>query len=320
MGFLIIGPGLIGGSIAKALKDKYNKLFAITSSKNYDDFNTIFSSIQTIDNADELIKQAEFIAITTPVSEYRNILTKLKLYNLSDKIIFECGSVKKYVANLCKELEVNWLNLTHPIAGSEKAGFANADSNLFLGRTIILDKNNKHNQEIVEIFKTTNCGEVKYLNSIEHDKIYAKVSHIPQLWSYIFAEFVNKIELQTQDLLLQNQIVEYKQFRRLGCSNQSIWLGKYGIFSLNLDEILIDYNEFMILIEKQHIQMTNFLEIAKLFANFVVKIGDPYKEFYGTGFIDFTAILNYKLNINNNINFNIFLDFIRDCDMKKYVT
>ncbi len=301
--FLIIGPGLIGGSLAKSLFGKF-ELFAI-STGSFSEYGNIFSSISDVKNAKHIINLVKYIAITAPLSSYPGILNTLKEYDLSGKIVFECGSVKQYVAKLKQNFNAPWLNLTHPIAGSDKSGFSNANKDLFHGKQLILDESNMHNNHIAEIARIAQFGSITTLNARLHDEIYAISSHIPQLFSYIFNEIVAENNVELEDMNLQNEITAYAQFRRLGMSNKSIWCGEFGIFSLNFERINMEYQRLNQVILESVKNSTNLLEIGRVFSKKICENAYKYSEYFGSGMLDFSAMKNVNIAHNLDAKINI---------------
>jgi len=274
---LIIGTGLIGGSFARALYKKKFKIFGIVESlyqynKNKE-FNKIFEECNILRNSRKLIEKSDIIIIATPFFAYKNIIKHLSKYDLSKKIVFECGSVKFFVENVKKKYRTNWLNLTHPIAGSEKNGFENSSETLFKKTKIILDKNNIKNYEIKEIYTILGTKNFEIMSCKKHDEIYALTSHFPQFLAYFFDRLVQNDASKSQsDAILQKSCEKYKKFRRLSYSNKKIWLGKSGILTLNKKFIIENFKKFI---------TSNFFDLDENLLSSAQKISKNYHKSIG---------------------------------------
>ncbi|OGI08893.1 MAG: hypothetical protein A3I68_03380 [Candidatus Melainabacteria bacterium RIFCSPLOWO2_02_FULL_35_15] len=193
----IIGLGLIGGSIAKALKIKGYKIIGITKNpktirlalkekainKGYTKLNS-----QSLENID-------LIFICTPlhlITTYLNKISKLKLKK--GVIITDVGSTKSEICNHAKKI-FSVLHSTfrishffiggHPMAGTEKSGFSAAQKDLFKNCAWILTPANKNNRlltAIKTVVKKTGAKPI-IINPEKHDKAVALVSHLPLLAS-----------------------------------------------------------------------------------------------------------------------------------------
>lgn len=302
---LIIGPGLMGGSIARKLTEK-NNIFSIVNKKEKylkdEDFNNVFDQYDELLNSDKLIEESDLIFITVPFSEYANIFKKLKNFDLTKKVILECGSVKRFVKSLLKDMNLDGLiNLTHPICGSEKKSFSSSNIDLYKDKMIVFDKDNNKNDVLEKIFRNIGCNEIEFLECFEHDNIYAMVSHLPQFLAFTYNNKLLNNDLIEIDIELQNEISEYKRFRRIGYSDKEIWHSSdYGIFDLNKDLLQEAYYSFLdvycgsdIIFDLVY-EKKDLLNQAIKISNTMKQVSQKYKKYYGSGIKDFIALSEYK--------------------------
>ena len=132
MQFGIVGLGLIGGSIAKALKARNFEVFAEDLNRNYLEAATkeglITGSINEIDQEKEFI-----LIICVPVSAYADIFSHHKDLMTKAQLVTDCASVKNTLSdelNSHPSLQKNYV-FSHPMAGSERSGFFHSDKDLF---------------------------------------------------------------------------------------------------------------------------------------------------------------------------------------------
>ncbi len=188
----IIGLGLIGGSLAKALKEKGYKITGID--KNSKTINLALKEkvIQKgfIKLDSKALGNADFVFICTPLNLITDYLNKISKLKLKKKIIItDVGSTK---SDICKHAvrHASGTSLQlfiggHPMAGTEKAGFSASQKNLFKNCVWILTPTNKNNQlltVIKTIIKKTGAKPI-ITTPDKHDKVVALISHLPLLAS-----------------------------------------------------------------------------------------------------------------------------------------
>ncbi|GDX36645.1 prephenate dehydrogenase [Alphaproteobacteria bacterium] len=243
---LIIGLGLIGGSFAKAIREKNiaqqifaldQDLEAINNARNQkivDDFCLI----------DSQIKDYDLIVIACPLKNYPQIFTQLANHLDNKNLVIDLGSIKNFDNKLLK-LIPNFIGC-HPIAGSDQSGYLNSDCNLFFGKKfVICNYNNIDSVKIVKEIIIEIGSSFIELSASKHDEIFALTSHLPQFLSFLCAEFSPK----------KNKNEFIKKAFRLDKSSPEIWS---DIFKLNEKNLEKFYQQFF----------TNFTNIAKQLKSF----------------------------------------------------
>lgn len=325
---LIIGLGLLGGSIAKILKQK-NLTQEIWA---YDlDFETI--EVAKKDNIingyyllDDDLSKFDLIILSAPLKNYQEIFNKISNKINPKSIFFDIGSIKNFKF---KNIPPNFVGC-HPIAGSENTGYINSSDKLFADKNfIICNDKSKQNVQIIESLITEIGSKPIYINSSKHDEIFSLVSHLPQFLSFLTVEFSDKN--------IDNNF--FKTAFRLDKSNPEIW---EDIFKLNQKNLELFYekffNNFVDLIDdlenfdisKYH-EFTNKFSIQNsiddsafsyfeknfswIFFRFLMAISfikipevNLYQSYAGKGFIDFISIINIckfdKAKCNNLVKQN----------------
>ena len=258
---LIIGLGLLGGSIAKAFK-KYNISQSIYAFDIDIDAVELAKEQKIIDNItllDDDLNDFDLIAICVPLNQYQQIFTKIHAKINPQTLIFDIGSVKDFKFKNIPQKFVP----SHPIAGSAESGFENSNEDLFLNKKFLICKNQNNiseAQKLFEIAKQINAIP-DFIEAKNHDEIYALVSHLPQFLSFLCTEFSLK--------KIDNDF--FKNAFRLDDSNPEIWK---DIFDLNQKYLQIFYEEFFENLE-------NYIENLK---NFKIEKTLEDKDFLG--FID----------------------------------
>jgi prephenate dehydrogenase len=245
MNITIIGLGLIGGSIAAALKQQQpavtltaydKKLAALKYAKQKTLIDHYTNNIGTA------ISKAEIIIIAVPIHAYTTVLREIGKYITTAQIITDVGSVKNTtIAIARRELKNNIAQFVpgHPIAGSEKAGIANAQSDLFMQRQVILTPTAKTNPRAIT--KITNLWQsleatVTIMPPNKHDKILAATSHLPHVISYAYQNIFTR-----RKNITKYAANSFKDMTRIAKSNPKIWA---DIFLANSKAVLTEIKKF----------------------------------------------------------------------------
>lgn len=234
----IIGVGLIGGSLALALKEKGLAKFIIGYGRDEKRLKEALSSgiIDKYTLSLEEAAKSELVVLATPLGIFEKITEEISPFLESGTILIDVGSVKEYVV---KSIEPKFRESiqfigTHPIAGSDKTGFEHARKNLFQDARVIITPTKKTTQEALD--KVTKMWHaigafVEYMSAEEHDKIYALMSHLPHLISFCLVNTVENIDKN----LIKYAGSGFKDTTRIAKSSPYIWK---DIFLMNRENIL----------------------------------------------------------------------------------
>ena len=195
----IIGVGLIGGSLARALKEKnlakvifgygrdQSRLEGAQKSNVIDDFST---SIK------EAIVDAEIIVIATPVGTFQSILGEIEPIVSSNVIITDVGSTKTDIVNSVNDVlraKSSCFIPAHPIAGKEKSGFEVSDAKLFEGKKVIItpqENNLSESIKTIEKMWKSVGAEVDFMSSESHDNLLGMTSHLPHMLAFSLVNYL----------------------------------------------------------------------------------------------------------------------------------
>jgi prephenate dehydrogenase len=202
---IIIGVGLLGGSIGLAVK-KYGlaqtvigvgrteKTLEIAVRNGIiDDAHLSFETIPatTTNNHDQT-----FVVVCTPVADIaRSIFAAIRHFGYSERLLLtDVGSTK---ATLVQEISDLRFIGSHPIAGSERNGPDAADAELFRNRLTVLTPTKNHstkNLKLLRRFWQTLGSHVIEMDAIKHDEILAVTSHLPHALSVILTRMIQNDE------------------------------------------------------------------------------------------------------------------------------
>src|SRR5271170_1326192 len=192
----ILGPGLIGGSLALALAERglAKRLMIYARSPHaLDEIRTAGDDAELTQNPSEAVREADVVILCVPIEAMAGLVHEFRDALKPDALVTDVGSVKGSVdRDLAPLLEDRalWIG-SHPMAGSERGGFAAARPDLFEGATVILTptkQTSRDAQRHAEKFWTALGSNLAILSPERHDQMVAAISHIPHL---IAAALVN---------------------------------------------------------------------------------------------------------------------------------
>ena len=227
----IIGCGLIGSSIARAIR-KHGLSKKVVSSNRSESINKKVIELKIVDEASsdtkKICKDSDLIIISTPLSSYEEVILKIKNSLKSGSILTDVGSVKENIISLVEKNvpeNISWIS-SHPIAGTEESGPEAGFYELFKNRWCILTPSKKSKDKDIKLLETfwKKIGsKVDIMNAKQHDYILSITSHIPHLIAY---NIVNTT-LNVQDTK-ESDVVKYsagglRDFTRIAASNPIMW-------------------------------------------------------------------------------------------------
>ena len=227
----IIGCGLIGSSLARAIK-KYNLSEKIVSSNRSDIVNKKVLELKMVNDSSsdtqKMVQDSDLIIIATPLSSYENVILKIKNSLKNGMILTDVGSVKERVISLVEKAipkDVSWIP-SHPIAGTEESGPEAEFSELFKNRWCILTPSKKAKEKDINTLKSfwKKIGsKVDIMNAKQHDYILSITSHIPHLVAYNIVNTSMNIQKEKQSAIIKYSAGGLRDFTRIAASNPIMW-------------------------------------------------------------------------------------------------
>tara|TARA_Y100000590_G_scaffold369848_1_gene431357 strand:- start:4080 stop:4982 length:903 start_codon:yes stop_codon:yes gene_type:complete len=227
----IIGCGLIGSSIARAIKK--NKLaHKVVSSNRSNITNKKVISLNIADDSSsdtkKMVENSDLIIIATPLSSYKDVIKKIKSSLKEGSIVTDVSSVKKKVISLIEKKipkNISWIS-SHPIAGTEESGPESGFSELFKNRWCILTPSKKAKAKDIkalEIFWKKMGSKVDMMDEKQHDYILSITSHIPHLIAYNIVHTTLKIKKRNKRDVIKYSAGGLRDFTRIAASNPIMW-------------------------------------------------------------------------------------------------
>ena len=227
----IIGCGLIGSSLARAIK-KNNLSNKIVSSNRSEATNKRVIELRIVDdsstNIKKMVKDSDLVIIATPLSSYESVILKIKDSLKNGSILTDVGSVKEKIINLVEKfvpMDVSWIP-SHPIAGTEESGPNAGFAELFNNRWCIItpsEKAKKQDIKILEAFWKKIGSKVDIMDVKQHDYILSITSHIPHLIAYNIVNTSMSIQNEKNTTIVKYSAGGLRDFTRIAASNPIMW-------------------------------------------------------------------------------------------------
>lgn len=227
---VIFGVGLIGGSLALALK-RANPALEITGVGRSGDSLQTAHDLGVIDivarDAATAMQNADIAVIATPVAQTAPILQAIAPH-LGDKtVVTDVGSTKSDVLAAAEHIlgqKIAQFVPGHPIAGAEKSGVTAARIDLFQDKNIVLTPTAQTMHDAVtavrEMWKTTGANVIE-MTATEHDGIFAAVSHLPHLLAFALVDEIASRKNASQ--LFEFAASGFRDFTRIAGSSPEMW-------------------------------------------------------------------------------------------------
>lgn len=230
----IVGMGLMGGSLAQALKarDLVGEVVGIDRSR------------ATIDTAVELgvipggctrleegVAKADLVVLATPVAAVTGIMEGIAPHLAKGAVVTDVGSVKGRIVHRCQELlERGGVGAAfvggHPIAGREHSGVRAALPDLFEGSRTILTPTPATPPWALEKVRLMWEGvgsQVELMDPDYHDRVLAATSHLPHLMAYNVVNTLSDLEDHLRAEVFRYAASGFRDFTRIASSDPTMW-------------------------------------------------------------------------------------------------
>ncbi|MGB3082085.1 MAG: prephenate dehydrogenase/arogenate dehydrogenase family protein [Candidatus Omnitrophota bacterium] len=239
---VIIGTGLIGGSIGKALLERglADEVVGVCRRQSTLERTLKEKAVSTgfVDNYEEACKGAEVIFVATPIHTIKDNLEALAGVLSGNVIVTDAGSTKKeIVAHAARFKDKFSFVGGHPLAGSEKTGVEHARQDLFENSLCVLTRDGSTKEEDLE--KVSGLwqamgAEVDIVAPEKHDEILAFTSHLPHVLAYSLTGVQKKEYFKYMS-------TGFKDATRIASSSADIWS---DIFISNSGNVLKSIERF----------------------------------------------------------------------------
>lgn len=287
-----IGLGLIGGSIARALKKYDYNIKVIAYDVNRDALSAAVSAgiaDSTTRQIDDTFSNCDYLFLCAPVQKNDSNLAAVKKIISSSCILTDVGSVKTTIHEAVRAagLENQFIG-GHPMAGSERVGFVNSRASLLENAYYILTPSPGISSGQVDAFKTliTGMGAIPLvLDYKQHDYVTAAVSHLPHV---IASSLVHLVEDSDSKDGIMKMIAAggFKDITRIASSSAAMW---QQICLTNTENIVALLDSYMDALGKIRTELVNresdaiydFFDGARIYRDsFINASSGPIKRAY----------------------------------------
>lgn len=246
---VIIGLGLIGGSVARSLKvtEPQTRIFAVGRNAPVLQQAMVDGSIDGWSNsALELCIDADLVILGMPVLAIEQNLRDLSHVLTSRTVVTDVASVKGAVVDAAQRVfgtvPPNFVP-GHPIAGSEQSGYAASKADLYHGRKVILTPlahtSPQAVQMVADLWSSTG-SEVLSMSVEHHDEVLAATSHLPHLLAFALVDTLS--QQGTREDIFRYAAGGFRDFTRIASSDPVMWR---DIFVTNADATVRILDEYM---------------------------------------------------------------------------
>jgi len=243
---VILGVGLMGGSLSLALRKKFPGVsicgFA-RSQKSYDKLKKIRVLNRVERDLKNVVENADLVVLALPVEVIISYFKKIAPFLKKGAIVFDLGSskgvIEKSIAK-CLPKGVSFVGC-HPLCGSEKSGAEFSKRDLYQGGVCLITSpsQSKATKKIKKIWEELG-SKVIFISPQRHDKFLSYLSHLPHIISFSLTKGFPKDHLK---FTLQS----FKDLTRISISPASVWA---EIFLSNKKNVLVDLNRFIKTLKK----------------------------------------------------------------------
>lgn len=245
----VIGVGLIGGSLARALKKAGAVGEVVGAGRNVTQLE-LAQSLGVIDRYDDditaAVKGCDMVVLAVPLGAMQGVLEKV-VPAVDDKmVITDVGSAKASVVAAAKSV-FKTLPATfvpgHPIAGTEKSGVEASFAELFTKRRIIITPLDSSSADAVSKVRRMwqACNAEVIETSVEHhDEVLAATSHLPHMLAYSLVDTLAKMDEKQE--IFDYAAGGFRDFTRIASSDPDMW---HDICLSNKDALVAMIKKFM---------------------------------------------------------------------------
>jgi prephenate dehydrogenase len=226
----IIGVGLIGGSLARALRQAGYCQEIVGAGRDPQHLQQAVS-LGVIDryetNLALAVRDADMVLVAVPLGAMQTVFTAIRDHLAKGAVLTDAGSAKSSVIEAARAAFgalPSWFVPGHPIAGTEQSGVAASFPELYRGRRVILTPTETSAQAAtasVRAMWEAAGAQVTEMGAAHHDEVLAATSHLPHLLAFALVESLAR--LQDQREVFEYAAGGFRDFTRIASSDPVMW-------------------------------------------------------------------------------------------------
>jgi prephenate dehydrogenase len=284
---VVVGVGLIGGSLAAALKREniVDRVVGVGRSRaNVERALSLGVIDAAADDVAAAASDADIVLVAVPVGQTAGVIEQLRGALDNGAVVTDAGSTKRDFVMLARALlggapakdgvghnafgtdVLGNIVPGHPIAGAERTGVDAASAALFVGKRVVLTPTPETNNAAVDMVETMwrACGaDVIRMSAEHHDSVFSAVSHLPHVLSFALVEMI--AARGNAEELFSFAASGFRDFTRIAGSSPEMWR---DICATNGDQIVSDIEAFQQALATlaDHIRAGEGDSVEKIFA------------------------------------------------------
>lgn len=226
----IIGMGLIGSSLARAVREAMPTVHLTVSDASpavRERVAELGIADDVADGAGAAVVDADLVILCVPVGAMAEVAAEIAPELAPDTVVSDVGSVKESVARvLGAALPGVHVIPAHPVAGTEKSGPDAGFASLFKGRWCIITPPPRADEIMVERlseFWRRLGSKVDLMDAPHHDRVLAVTSHLPHLIAYSIVGTASDLEEVTKSEVIKYSAGGFRDFTRIAASDPVMW-------------------------------------------------------------------------------------------------
>ena len=257
---VVVGVGLIGGSIARALKHAgfVGRVTGVGRSReNLDRARELGVIDHWTHDIAEAADDADLVVVAVPMGAYDRVFSELAKTLPKKAVVTDAGSTKQHAIDVARKhlSDSSRFIPAHPIAGTEQSGVEASFAELFEDRLCILTPTENADAESLALVTTmweATKSRVVQMDAKQHDDFLASVSHLPHLAAFAL---VNAVRKQGDDEHNPFQFAAggFRDFTRIASSSPEMWrdiaLSNRDALSVNIDALQAELAELKRVLE-----------------------------------------------------------------------
>ncbi|MES2713519.1 MAG: prephenate/arogenate dehydrogenase family protein [Pseudomonadota bacterium] len=228
----IIGPGLIGSSIARFARSRDDIATTIVACAQSEATRARVTELGIVDQVEadpaRAVEGCDGVILCIPVGAYAGVMARIAPHLAPGCILTDAGSTKGSVVRDLLPLLPPGVHLVpgHPMAGTEYSGPDAGFATLFEGRYVILtplpESDPAAVERVAEFWRRAGAM-IETMDPTTHDKVVAIVSHLPHLIAFTICGTADDLAQETREAVLKFAASGFRDFTRIASSDVAMW-------------------------------------------------------------------------------------------------
>ncbi len=226
----IIGVGLIGGSLARALREAGACQEVVGAGRNVANLQTA-KDLGVIDHFEtdlaRAVAGADMVVVCVPLGAMEEVFSRIKGQLEEHAVLTDAGSAKGSVIEAAQRAFGHipgFFVPGHPIAGTEQSGVEASFSSLYVDRRVILtplpETNSNATDRVREMWQSAGA-QVVSMDPVHHDAVLAATSHLPHVLAFSLVDTLSRLD--ETDEVFDYAAGGFRDFTRIASSDPVMW-------------------------------------------------------------------------------------------------